>query len=247
MSSPEKGSLVTGSNRIREEHILEAGRKAAQSLAAWIGHPVRLDWTRPETVPAEDIGDIFGPADAEVAACVLEVSGSARGRFVLIVDAPGIARFVNAMMGQGPELSPRTRQVIAEDPAAFWDELARSAALETANIVACAFLNALAISWQESSGAFGVRLVPSPPRFTLDFAGSLSQMLVGDIAAGSQGVILTKSRMHVEDVAEGDWRLVWVPLESQPSAADTPAAAEEPASDGPAAVARPSNGLTGAD
>ncbi len=219
---------MTGTNRIRESHVIEAGRKAAESLAAWIGHPVRLDWTRPETVAVEDAADLFGPADAEVAACVLGVSGSARGRFVLIVDAPSIARFVSAMMGQGPALSDEALKLAREDQASFWDELARSAALETANIVACAFLNALAQSWEEGGESQGVRLIPTPPQFTLDFAGSLSQMLLADIAADSHGVLLTKSRMHVEDVAGGDWRLVWVPLGSDGPDSSEAAAAGDP-------------------
>lgn len=203
-------------NRIREEHFLEAGRKAAESLAAWIGHPVRLDWSRPESVSVEDAGELFGPADAEVAACVLDVHGSARGRFVLVVDAPSIASFVSAMMGTGLDVPEATLKQIAEDPAAFWDELARSAALETANIVACAFLNALTRSWsEENTPETAVELVPSPPRFTLDFAGSLSQLLLADIAEETDGILLTKSRMHVEDSASGDWRLVWVPVQSK--------------------------------
>lgn len=219
---------MNGSNRIRVTHVLEAARKAADSLAAWIGHPVRLDWTRPVTVAVEDAADLFGPADTEVAACVLEVNGSARGRFVLVVDAPSIARFVSAMMGQGPAISEKALKAATDDPASFWDELARSAALETANIVACAFLNALAQSWEEGGETQGVRLIPTPPQFTLDFAGSLSQMLVADIASDSHGVLLTKSRMHVEDVAGGDWRLVWVPLESERTGSDAAASAGDP-------------------
>lgn len=203
-------------SRIREEHFLEAGRKAAESLAAWIGHPVRLDWSRPESVAVEESGELFGPADSEVAACVLDVHGSARGRFVLVVDAPSIASFVSAMMGTGLEVPEATLKQISEDPAAFWDELARSAALETANIVACAFLNALTRSWSEDEKtANAVELVPSPPHFTLDFAGSLSQLLLADIAEETDGILLTKSRMHVEDTAGGDWRLVWVPVQSK--------------------------------
>lgn len=206
-------------NRIREEHFLEAGRKAAESLAAWIGHPVRLDWSRPESVAVEEAGELFGPADAEVAACVLDVHGSARGRFVLVVDAPSIASFVSAMMGTGLEVPEATLKQISEDPAAFWDELARSAAIETANIVACAFLNALTRSWTEDEKpGTAVELVPSPPHFTLDFAGSLSELLLADIAEETDGILLTKSRMHVEDSTSGDWRLVWVPVQSKDDA-----------------------------
>lgn len=191
---------------------MEAGRKATESLAAWIGHPVRMDWSRPETVAVEEAGDLFGPADSEVPACVLDVHGSATGRFVLIVDAPSVARFVSAMMGTGPDVPAETLKRIEQDPGAFWDELARSAALETANIVACAFLNALARCWSEADTVGGpVELVPDPPRFTLDFAGSLSEFMLADIAEDSEGILFTKTRMQVEDMTGGDWKLVWVP------------------------------------
>jgi chemotaxis protein CheC len=199
--------------RIREEHFLEAGKKAADSLAAWIGHPVRLDWSRPETVTVEEAGELFGPVDAEVAACVLDVHGSSHGRFVLVVDATSVARFVSAMMGTGPNVPLETIELIQHDPSGFWDELARSAALETANIVACAFLNALARSWTEADDSdHEAELVPSPPHFTLDFAGSLSQLLLADIAERTDGILLTKSRMKLEERDGGDWRLVWIPV-----------------------------------
>jgi len=199
--------------RMHENHLKEAGRKAAESLGTWIGHPVRMDWTRPETIAIEEAGEIFGPPETEVAACVLEVHGTARGRFVLVIDAAGIARFVNAMLGKGTEVTDEQMRNIAEHPFEFWDELARSAALETTNIVACAFLNVLAKSFETSAAPKSeVELVPTPPTFTLDFAGSLSQLLVTDIAEDCDGVLLTKSRMHVEDAADGDWRVVWVPL-----------------------------------
>ena len=214
---------MTPSIRIQEAHLSEAGRKAAESLAAWIGHPVRMDWSRPETVAAEDAGDLFGPQDAEVAACVMEVHGVAHGRFVLVIDAAGIARFVNAMMGLGTEVTADQRRTIAEKPGEFWDELARSAALETSNIVACAFLNVLAKAMEGKAGTSGpVDLLPTPPTFKLDFAGSLSQMLIADVADDCDGVLLTRSRIHVEDAADGDWRLVWVPLGQVDRAGECP-------------------------
>ncbi|MFO0957947.1 MAG: hypothetical protein U0800_11050 [Isosphaeraceae bacterium] len=52
---------------------------------------------------------------------------------------------------------------------AAWDDLARSAALETAN-VGCALLNSLASHLPMSGSA---AIVPSPPAFRHEYAGSL--------------------------------------------------------------------------
>ena len=86
--------------------------------------------------------------------------------------------------------------------------MTKSAALETANIVACAYLNALATALPDSVSG---QLVPSPPRFFLDYAGSLGEFLLIDLPNDSPGVVVTQSRMFVDDQISSDWRLVWIP------------------------------------
>ena len=53
-----------------------------------------------------------------------------------------------------------------------WGELEQSAALETANIIGCAYLNSLARGFPETDDA-AQDLLPTPPRFARDFRQSL--------------------------------------------------------------------------
>lgn len=194
------------------EAWLQAGREAAKSLAAWIGREVRLDWAAPEPVAIEAAAELLGTPDSVVAACILDVTGAASGRLVMVADPIAIACFVNGMMGGEPVVTPEQRSLATDNPHAFWDELSRSAALETANIMACAYLNALAAAYQEQGlSAAQAQLVPSPPRFVLDYAASLGEFLLAQLPESLEGVTVSKSRMHLDDAPLNDWGLVWIP------------------------------------
>lgn len=200
--------------------LSDAGQKAAESLGAWINRRVQLHWQEPRKIALEDAGAMLGNPESIVPVCILEVSGPLPGRLVLLVDAETIASFVNSLLGQPVEITPEQKLLINNDPMTFWDELSRSAALETANIVACAFLNALAAALPASVSGL---LVPSPPRFALDYAGSLGQFLLADLAVFSDHLLVTQSRMLIDDNQQSDWRLVWIPIadHSQPESSES--------------------------
>ena len=89
----------------------------------------------------------------------------------------------------------------------------RSAALETANIIACSYLNALSAAYQEQGiGQVEAQLLPGPPRFALDYAASLSEFLLADVPESLDGVMVSQSRMQLEKTATSDWGLVWIPI-----------------------------------
>lgn len=193
---------------ILPKDLSQAGERAAESLGVWINRNVRLEWQAPELLAIEQAGGMLGPFDAVVPACILEVHGPLTGRLVLVADAFTIASFVNSMMGLGNSVTQSQEELIKDQPFLFWDEMTKSAALETANIVACAYLNALATALPDSVSG---QLVPSPPRFFLDYAGSLGEFLLIDLSNDSPGVVVTQSRMFVDDQISSDWRLVWIP------------------------------------
>lgn len=197
--------------KLSETDLSQAAEKAAASLAAWLNRPVRLVWKSPVATAIEDAGGMLGDPETIVPVCILEVSGPITGRLILVNDAPTIAGFVNALMGMEPGVSAEKDSIIRDNPVAFWDELARSAALETANIVACAFLNALASSLtiDKNHGLF-----PSPPQFAVDYAGSLAQFLLAEYALTSEQILIIESQMLVDDRLRSDWRLIWIPSDS---------------------------------
>ena len=84
-----------------------------------------------------------------------------------------------------------------------------SAALETANILYCAYLNSL-------SRAFGTdregasELIPSPPRFSRDFAESLVQFALMAQIGANDHVLLARTQFHIGGTPV-DWTLLLVP------------------------------------
>lgn len=200
--------LPQSSQRFHAEHLSKAGAKAAESLGIWINRKVQFQWHAPELLAIEQAGEMLGQPDSIVPVCILDVHGPVTGRLVLVVDALTIASFVNSMMGLTHDVTAVQQEQIQDDASAFWDELAQSAALETANIVACSYLNALA---DALTGSNQGQLIPTPPRFVLDYAGSIAEFLLIDLPYDSPGVLLTQSRMNVDDQISSDWRLVWIP------------------------------------
>jgi chemotaxis protein CheC len=87
-----------------------------------------------------------------------------------------------------------------------WTEMAKSAALETTNIVCCAYLNALSQSLADPSEG----LVPAPPRFNRDYAESLLQFALMGQAVAMDQVIIAKTRFEIDSVPV-NWTLLFVP------------------------------------
>lgn len=83
-----------------------------------------------------------------------------------------------------------------------------SAALETANIIGCAYLNSLQKHLPGDADA--CELLPSPPIFQRDYAQSLPQFALMSQLMESDTVFLTETNFHV-DGTRMDWTLLLVP------------------------------------
>jgi chemotaxis protein CheC len=170
--------------------------RASQALSQWLGHRVHLRISAVDEVDLAEVSELLGPGDTLVASCAMGLSGALSGSLLLVFeDASGLA--LADMVLQRPL-----------GTAAAWGELERSAAMETANIVGCAFLNSLAAHLPGASGGAGA-LVPSPPAFRHEFAASLLEFAVMDQAAADR-VLLVRSRFEA-DAGDLNWSLVYVP------------------------------------
>ncbi|RPI75832.1 MAG: chemotaxis protein [Planctomycetaceae bacterium] len=89
-----------------------------------------------------------------------------------------------------------------------WDEIERSAAQETANIVGCAYLNALSRSFHDAAATHEV--LPTPPHFTHDYPQSLLQFALMNQAAAADVVFLTETQFHI-DGSPVNWNLLFIP------------------------------------
>jgi chemotaxis protein CheC len=169
---------------------------ASQALSRWLGMDVRLTLGEVEQVDLEAAAGALGPPESLVAACAMGLTGSLTGSILLcFADRAGLALadlLVRQPVGTSTE----------------WGELERSAAMETANIVGCAYLNALAAHLPARGGA---GLAPTPPTFLHEFAGSLIEFAVMGQAAELDRVLLAGTTFEAAGAGDLDWTLLFVP------------------------------------
>jgi chemotaxis protein CheC len=183
---------------------------ASRALSKWLGQEVHLAVSEVELVELTEVADLLGPADSLVAACTMGLTGQLSGLLLLIFeDSSGLA-LVDLLLGQ----PLGTTNV--------WSALEISAAKETTNIVGCAYLNELAthlptrlsIEGREksSSRTGGTELVPTPPTFVHEFAGSLLQFALMDQVGELDEVMLIHSRFGTAQSALNlQWTLLFIP------------------------------------
>jgi chemotaxis protein CheC len=170
---------------------------ASVALARWLGKPSRVAVEQVEQISLAEATHFVGDGDGIACCCAMAMSGQVTGHLLLVFDdASGLA-LADFLLGQ-PSGTART-----------WGEVEQSAALETANIIGCAYLNALARFVHQRADR-PHEFVPSPPRFLRDFAESLLEFALMNQAMTSDVVFLTRSEFRVE-ATPVHWSLLFVP------------------------------------
>jgi chemotaxis protein CheC len=199
--------------------IAERGAEGASlALARWLGRPVHLNVSEARQVELAEATALLGPEDALVASCSMDLSGRLTGQLLLVFeDRAGLA-LVDLLLNQ------------PGGTASGWGELERSAVQETANIVGCAYLNALAAHLPAPPApapAEAAALVPSPPTFRHEFAASLLQFALMDQALSGDRSLVIWARFGAEGVGPG-WSLLLIPTGASVSALATALAGAAP-------------------
>lgn len=174
---------------------------ASRALSSWLGRPVRVSMERLEQVSLEIATELLGPADATVCACCLRVVGGMNGQLLLGFDDASGWMLCDALLSR-------------ETKSFQWGELEESAAMETSNIVGCAFLNALAQifprSGQAAKGSEDTAWIPTPPVFVRDFAAAIMQFALIDQATEFDTVLIAQTQFTIDGTPVG-WSLLLVP------------------------------------
>lgn len=158
---------------------------ASDALTRWLDRPARVSVSEVEQLPLSGASGALGDPEQPVCCSIMGLQGRVTGQLVLASDdASGLA-LADLLLGRQAGTSTG------------WTEYERSAALETANIVGCAYLNALFRSFS-TGDADAEELLPSPPRFVRDFADAVLQFALMDQAANSDIVLLTRTEFHIE-------------------------------------------------
>jgi chemotaxis protein CheC len=195
--------------------VFERGTEAASAaLSKWLGHDIVLTMSVVNEIELAQAEQLVGPPESLVAACSMGLTGWLTGLILLVFkDSSGLALsdlLLHQELGTAKE----------------WGELEESAAKETANIVGCAYVNALASHLPRppaAAGSSGVDaerpgkptsddLVPTPPSFVHEFAGSLLEFAFMEQAMELDQLLVIRSELGA--AAPGlslDWTLLYIP------------------------------------
>lgn len=202
MDSNPTPSLSPLQKRLLTTIFERAADSASQALTTWLGQTVHMSVSEIDDVELVDASELLGPSETLVAACGMNLEGRLNGEILLVFeDSAGLALadlLLRNPVGTSTE----------------WGELEQSAACETANIVGCALLNSLAAHLPAlpgpATGEGNDSLVPSPPTFRHEFAGSLLQFALMDQAVVSERVLVARSQFTSDGQALR-WSLLFVP------------------------------------
>jgi chemotaxis protein CheC len=170
---------------------------ASLALSRWLGRTSRISVEQVEQVPLGEATEVLGDADSPVCFCAMQLMGRVTGQLILVFDDASGLGLADLLLGQPLGTS------------AEWGELEKSAALETANIIGCTYLNSLARCFPEKDDS-EQELVPTPPKFARDFAESLMQFALMNQAMASDTVFLTRTEFRIED-APVNCNLLFIP------------------------------------
>jgi chemotaxis protein CheC len=198
-----------------QQHLLRmifdrGAEGASQALSKWLGEEVHLVVSEVELVELAQATELLGPAESVVAACTMGLAGGLTGLILLVFEDRSGFALVDLLM----------RQPVGTT--ATWGEIEQSAAKETTNIVGCAYVNALAIHLPSFIAPLtdqvkpteigGTELIPTPPTFVQEFAGSLLQFTLMEQALELDQVLLIHSEF--EAARQGlnlNWTLLFIP------------------------------------
>jgi chemotaxis protein CheC len=184
---------------------------ASQALSKWLGQEIHLAVSEVELVELAQATDLLGPPEALVTACSMGLIGRLTGLILLVFeDTAGLA-LVDLLLGYplGTTID--------------WGELEQSAAKETTNIVGCAYVNALATHLPgmaqvgepeppQADQLSNDELVPTPPTFVREFAGSLLQFALMEQALELDQVLLIHSQFGAgKQELNLNWTLLFIP------------------------------------
>jgi chemotaxis protein CheC len=203
--------ILTDTQRHLLRMIFDRGAEAAsQALSKWLGEEVHLAVSEVELVELAQTAELLGPADSLVAACSMGLAGRLTGLILLVFeDRSGLA-LVDLLMRQ-PVGTTTT-----------WGDIEQSAAKETTNIVGCAYVNALAthlpgivsptLDQADQIKIGGGELIPTPPTFVQEFAGSLLQFALMEQALELDQVLLIHSEFRAAKQGLNlNWTLLFIP------------------------------------
>lgn len=177
--------LLTSAEIERLTLAFHAGAAAAsEAMTKWLSKPTVISIDSVDQSPLEQAPTILGDSGEEVCMCLMQMGGDLSGPMILAFDDISGLVLADLVLGRPTGTS------------SGWDELEKSAALESMNIVGCAYLNGIAKYLSKDDEC--VTLIPAPPIFLRDFAESLLQMAFMEQAVEGRSVLFARARFEMQ-------------------------------------------------
>jgi len=180
--------------------------EASRALSLWLGRNATVGVDRLVQLSLADATESLGPADETLCGCIMGMTGCISGNILFCFDESSGFLLCDLLLG---------REVNSDT----WDELETSSAMETANIVGCAYLNSLALEFgqcietntfsQTKPGSFNA-WTPTPPQFVRDYAASILEFAVMSQATEFDTILVATTTFQIEDRPVA-WSLLLIP------------------------------------
>lgn len=188
-------SYPINSNSIKNLEIAfkQGAIEAGNALTQWIGKNITMKLDSITPISLGESMNLLGQPDQAVCCCIMQLQGGFGGRLALAFsDESGLA-LAEMLTGEKGSLQ--------------WGDIERSAVLESANILGCAFLNAMIETPSHDPIA---SVLPSSPTFHRDFAMSLLEGLFLEQAMVADSVLFVRTRFLMEGKTLV-WHLLFIP------------------------------------
>jgi chemotaxis protein CheC len=156
---------------------------ASHALAKWLGRPAALSVERLDALPIAEAAAVMGSSDALICGCAMRIDGAIGGLLLLAADDDAGLSLADTLLERPAGTSTS------------WGDLERSAVIETANIVGCAYLNAICAALGPA-GAAGI--LPSPPVFLRDFPEAVMEAVLMEQPVLSEIVLLARTEFRID-------------------------------------------------
>jgi chemotaxis protein CheC len=173
--TPDDGSLTAMFHRGADD--------ASHALAKWLGRPATLSVERLDTLPIAEAAAVMGSSDTLICGCAMRIDGAIGGLLLLAADDHAGLSLADTLLERPTGTSTS------------WGDLEQSAIIETANIIGCAYLNAICAALGPA-GAVGI--LPSPPVFLRDFPAAVMQSVLMEQPVLSEIVLLARTEFRID-------------------------------------------------
>lgn len=183
--------------------IEEGSAEASRALSTWLGREVTVRVEQVNQVSLDAAVEKLGAASDVVCAGCMRFSGTISGQLLLGFDDKSGLLLCDMLLTQNPSNEQ-------------WGELSISAAMETTNIVGCAFLNSLSRAFPYQTGIMresdhpNNTLLPTPPAFVRDYAAAIMQFALMDQVTHFDTVLIAETKFTIAETPI-KWHLLLIP------------------------------------